>query len=85
MEKKKLFKRKHYQPELILLIVRWYLRYNLSFCNLVEMMEERGVSIAHTTIMCGVHQYRPQLEEKVRHHLKSTNDSWRIDETYIKV
>lgn len=42
---------KHYQPELILLTVRWYLRYNLSFRNLVEMMEERGVSIAHTTIM----------------------------------
>ncbi|WP_243526887.1 IS6 family transposase [Bacillus pseudomycoides] len=79
------FKWKHYQPELILLTVRWYLRYNLSFRNLVEMMEERGLSIAHTTIMRWVHQYGPQLEEKVRHHLKSTNDSWRVDETYIKV
>lgn len=49
------------------------------------MMEERGLSIAHTTIMRWVHQYGPQLEEKVRHHLKSTNDSWRVDETYIKV
>ncbi|EOP72663.1 hypothetical protein KOW_01231, partial [Bacillus cereus VDM006] len=38
-------------------------------------MEERGLSIAHTTIMRWVHQYGPQLEEKVRHHLKSTNDS----------
>ncbi|MGF2715745.1 IS6 family transposase, partial [Bacillus cereus] len=85
MEKENLFKWKHYQPELILLTVRWYLRYNLSFRNLVEMMEERGLSIAHTTIMRWVHQYGPQLEEKVRHHLKSTNDSWRVDETYIKV
>ena len=85
MEKRNLFKWKHYQPELILLTVRWYLRYNLSFRNLVEMMEERGLSIAHTTIMRWVHQYGPQLEEKVRHHLKSTNDSWRVDETYIKV
>ncbi|PDY09446.1 IS6 family transposase, partial [Bacillus pseudomycoides] len=76
---------KHYQPELILLTVRWYLRYNLSFRNLVEMMEERGLSMAHTTIMRWVHQYGPQLEEKVRHHLKTTNDSWRVDETYIKV
>src|SRR6476620_3888267 len=49
------------------------------------MMEERGLSIAHTTIMRWVHQYGPQLEEKVRHHLKTTNDSWRVDETYIKV
>ena len=39
MEKQNQFKWKHYQPELILLIVRWYLRYNLSFRNLVEMME----------------------------------------------
>ncbi|MGN7198023.1 IS6-like element ISBwe3 family transposase [Bacillus mycoides] len=85
MEKENLFKWKHYQPELILLTVRWYLRYNLSFRNLVEMMEERGLSITHTTIMRWVHQYGPQLEEKVRHHLKSTNDSWRVDETYIKV
>ncbi|MGY3418353.1 IS6 family transposase [Bacillus mycoides] len=85
MEKENLFKWKHYQPELILLTVRWYLRYNLSFRNLVEMMEERGLSMAHTTIMRWVHQYGPQLEEKVRHHLKSTNDSWRVDETYIKV
>ncbi|CAI8821268.1 transposase [Bacillus pseudomycoides] len=85
MEKENLFKWKHYQPELILLTVRWYLQYNLSFRNLVEMMEERGLSMAHTTIMRWVHQYGPQLEEKVRHHLKTTNDSWRVDETYIKV
>jgi IS6 family transposase len=80
-----LFKWKHYQPEIILLTVRWYLRYNLSFRNLVEMMEERGLSIAHTTIMRWVHQYGPQLDKRIRRHLKQTNDSWRVDETYIKV
>ncbi|CAM4262795.1 Transposase [Bacillus paramycoides] len=46
-------------------------------------MEERVLSMAHTTIMRWVHQYGPQLAEKVRHHLKLTNDSWRVDETYI--
>ncbi|PEO04021.1 IS6 family transposase, partial [Bacillus pseudomycoides] len=51
MEKKNLFKWKHYQPDIILLTVRWYLRYNLSFRDLVEMMEERSLSISHTTIM----------------------------------
>lgn len=51
MEKQNLFKRKHYQPDTILLTVRWYLRYNLGFPDLVEIMEERGFSIAHTTIM----------------------------------
>ncbi len=79
------FKWKHYQPEMILLTVRWYLRYNLSFRDLVAMMEERGLSIAHTTIMRWVHQYGPELDERVRRHLKTTNDSWRVDETYIKV
>ncbi|HDR7225623.1 TPA: IS6 family transposase, partial [Bacillus toyonensis] len=43
------FKWKQYQPDIILLTVRWYLRYNLSFRDLVEMMEERGLSISHTT------------------------------------
>jgi transposase, IS6 family len=85
IEKQNLFKWKHYQPEIILLTVRWYLRYNLSFRNLVEMMEERGLSMAHTTIMRWVHQYGPELDKRVRRHLKPTNDSWRVDETYIKV
>ncbi len=85
MKKENLFKRKHYQPNIILLTVRWYLRYNLSFRDLVEMMEERGLYIAHTTIMRWVHQYGPELDERGRRHLKTTNDSWRVDETYVKV
>ena len=85
MKKENLFKWKHYQPDIILLTVRWYLRYNLSFRDLVEMMEERGLSIAHTTIMRWVHQYGSELDERIRRYLKTTNDSWRVDETYVKV
>src|SRR3954452_10755754 len=85
MEKQNVFKWKHDQPDIILLTVRWYLRYNLSFRDLVEMMEERGLFIAHTTIMRWVHQYGPELDKRIRRHLKQTNDSWRVDETYIKV
>ncbi|MEK4835320.1 MULTISPECIES: IS6 family transposase [Bacillus] len=85
MEKENLFKWKHYQPDIILLTVRWYLRYNLSFRDLVEMMEERGLSVAHTTIMRWVHQYGPEFDKRIRRHLKQTNNSWRVDETYIKV
>ena len=85
MKKTVEFKWKHYQPDIILLTVRWYLRYNLSFRDLVEMMEERGLSLVHTTIMRWVHQYGPELDKRVRRHLKSTNDSWRVDETYVKV
>ncbi len=48
-------------------------------------MSERGINIAHTTIMRWVHQYAPEIEKKIRKHLKPTNDSWRVDETYVKV
>ncbi|QCJ54919.1 IS6 family transposase (plasmid) [Bacillus thuringiensis] len=85
MEKENIFKWKHYQADMILWTVRWYLRYNLSFRDLVEMMEERGLSLSHTTIMRWVHQYGPELNERIRKHLKRTNDSWRVDETYIKI
>jgi transposase, IS6 family len=49
------------------------------------MMGERGLSIAHTTIMRWVHQYGSELDERVRRHLKTTNDFWRVDETYVRV
>jgi transposase-like protein len=45
------FKWKHYQPEIIITCVRWYLKYPLSYRNLEEMMEERNVEVDHTTIM----------------------------------
>ena len=64
VEGQNLFKWKHYQPDIILLTVRWYLQYHLSFHNLVEVMEERGVSMAHTTIMRWIHQYSPELDKR---------------------
>jgi IS6 family transposase len=79
------FKWKHFVGEIILLNVRWYLKYPLSYRNLEEMMAERGVKVDHTTIMRWVHQYSPEIEKKVRRYLKPTNDSWRMDETYIRV
>ncbi|CAI8929078.1 transposase [Bacillus sp. IT-79MI2] len=85
MEKRSLLKWKHYHHDTILQTVRWYLRYNLSFRDLVEMMAERGIIVAHTTIMRWVHQYGPELDKRIRRHLKQTNGSWRVDETYIKV
>ncbi|MFK4333491.1 transposase-like protein [Bacillus sp. RC240] len=85
MEKENIFKWKHYHDDIILQTVRWYLRYNSSFRDLVEMMEERGIIVAHTTIMRWVHQYGPELEKRIRRYLRRTNDSWRVNETYIKV
>ena len=48
-------------------------------------MAERGIKVDHTTIMRWVHQYSPEIEKKVLRHLRPTNDSWKVDETYIKV
>ncbi|MCZ8514333.1 IS6 family transposase [Paenibacillus filicis] len=79
-----LFKWKQYESEIILLTIRWYLKYSLSYRNLVEMME-RGLHMAHTTIMRWVHQFGPELDKRIRPFLKPTNDSYRTDETYIKV
>jgi transposase-like protein len=79
------FKWKHFVGEIILQTVRWYLKYPLSYRNLKEMMAERGIKVDHTTIMRWVHQYSPEIEKRIRRHLRPTNDSWRVDETYIKV
>jgi transposase, IS6 family len=79
------FKWRHFQPEIILLCVRWYLRYSLSYRDLEEIMAERGLSVDHTTIYRWVQEYAPQFDKRCRPHLKACNDSWKVDETYIKI
>jgi transposase-like protein len=85
MDHSQLFKWRHFQAELILLCVRWYLRYALSYRDLEELMLERGLHIDHTTIFRWVQEYAPELEKRCRPHLKACTDSWKVDETYIKV
>lgn len=70
---------------IILLCVRWYLRYPLSYRNLKEIILERGLTVDHTTVYRWVQAYAPELDKRARAHLRPTNDSWRVDETYIKV
>ena len=80
------FKWRHFQKALILLAIRWYLAYSLSYRDIEELMLERGVKVDHSTINRWVIKYAPLLEEAFRKsHKKSVNDSWRMDETYIKV
>src|SRR5690242_17448659 len=79
------FKYRHFQSDVILLCIRWYLRYSLSYRDLEEMMRERGLRVDHTTIYRWVQHYAPELEKRCRPHLKGTTDSWRVDETYMKV
>jgi transposase, IS6 family len=80
-----LFKWRHYESEIILLCVRWYLRYALSYRDLEEMMRERGLSLVQTTIYRWVQAFAPELEKRIRPHLRPTNDSYRVDETYVKI
>src|SRR5712672_4482880 len=61
-----LFEGRHFDREVIILCVRWYLRFKLSLRDLVEMMAERGLSMAHTTIMRWVQRYAPEFEKRWR-------------------
>jgi IS6 family transposase len=79
------FKWRHFEPTIILLCVRWYCRYQLSYRDLEEMMRERGLSVDHSTIFRWVQRYAPEINKRSRPHLKLAGASYRLDETYIKV
>ena len=75
------FKWKHFEADIILWGVRWYLSYPISYRNLQEMMIERGLVICHTTPYRWVQEYAPKLDKKIRPYLNQTNTSYRTDET----
>jgi len=79
------FKWKHFAGEIILWLVRWYCRYALSYSDLKEIAQERGLSLERSTIMRWVHEYSPELEERVKPYFKMSHSSTRVDETYIKI
>ena len=79
------FKGKHTPQEIILQSIRWYIAYPLSYRQIEEMMAERGIKIDHSTINRWVLIYAPQLEKAFHKKKKQPGNSWRIDETYIKV
>jgi transposase, IS6 family len=80
-----IFKWRQSEPSLILCAVRWYFRYSLSLRNVAELLEECGLGADHTTVWRWVQRYAPEMEQRLRFHLKPTNKSWRVDETYIRV
>ena len=79
------FKWRHFPGEVILLCVRWYLRYPLAYEHVSELLAERGVAVDPSCIWRWVQTYAPELNKRCRPHLRPTNKSYRIDETYIKV
>src|SRR5580704_10083582 len=80
-----LFKWRQFEPEVILMAVGWYLRFSLSYRDVEELLAERGLSVDHVTVWRWVQRYAPELDRRLRKRLKTTNDSWRVDETYIRV
>ena len=74
-----LFEGRHFDREVIILCVRWYLRFKLSLRDLVEMMAERGLSLAHTTIMRWVWRYAPEFEKRWKRFAQAVGRSWKGD------
>jgi putative transposase len=79
------FKGRHFPKAIILMAVRWYVAYALSYRDIEELLNERGVKLDHATVQRWVVEYSPELMEQARKVMKSSADSWRMDETYIKV
>src|SRR3954447_6523023 len=72
-----LFRGRHFRDEIIVLCMRWYLRYPLSYRDLEEIMGERGVAIDHSTIARWVLRYAPVLNDGIRSEMRRPNRSWR--------
>jgi IS6 family transposase len=76
---------RHFPGDIILWCVRWYLRFPISFAHIAEMALKRGLLIHSSCIWRRVHVYGPELDKRCRAHLKRTNKSYRVDETYIRI
>ncbi|HEY8065008.1 MAG TPA: IS6 family transposase [Methylosinus sp.] len=79
------FKGSHFERDVILWGVRWYVAYPMSYRQLEEMMEERGVEADRSTLNRRVVKYAPLLEKQFRARKRAIGSSWRLDETYVKV
>jgi len=79
------FKGRQFTAEVILWAVRWYLMFPISYRDLELMLLDRGVEVDHTTIFRWIQAYAAELEKRIRPHLRTSNGSWRVDETYVRV
>ncbi len=79
------FKGSHFEKEIILWGVRWYVAYPISYRQLEEMMADRGVSVDHSTLNRWVLKYAPEIEKQFRARQRPVGTSWRLDETYVRV
>jgi transposase-like protein len=74
-----------FPPEVIVVAVRWYLRFGLSYRDVEELLVERGVEVDHVSVYRWVQRFTPLLAEAARPCRHRVGDRWRVDETYVKV
>jgi transposase, IS6 family len=79
------FKGYRFPPEIIVLAVRWYLRFGLSYRDVEELLAERGIEVDHVTVFRWVQRFTPLLADAARPCRHSIGDTWFVDETYVKV
>jgi len=79
------FKGRQFTAEVILWAVRWYPQFPIRYRDLECMLSDRGVQVDHTTLFRWIQAYAPEIDRRIRPHLRMTNGSWRVDETYIRV
>tara|TARA_R110002049_G_scaffold199948_2_gene370445 strand:+ start:14359 stop:15072 length:714 start_codon:yes stop_codon:yes gene_type:complete len=85
MPRKSPFKHHRFPREIILCAIRWYLRYPLSYQDVVELLEERGVIVDRSTVYRWVQKFGPELTKRTEKHLRRASVDWHVDETYIRV
>jgi transposase-like protein len=74
-----------FPPDVIVLAVRWYLRFSLSYRDVEELLAERGIEVDHVTVYRWVQRFTPLLAEAARPRRHAVGDRWWVDETYVKV
>ena len=80
-----LFRKRQFDPAIIVAAVPWYLRFSLSLRDVEELMAERGLSVDHTTVWRWVQAYAPEIRKRVQGHLNYKFTTWFMDETYVQV
>jgi IS6 family transposase len=74
-----------FPPEIIVLAVRWYLRYGLSYRDVEQLLVERGIEVDHVTVFRWVQRFTPLLADAARPSRHAVGDRWFVDETYVKI
>ena len=80
-----LFRKRQFEPIIIVTCVRWYFRFSLSLRDIKELMAERGLAVDHTTIWRWVQRYGPEIHRRLRGHLKAKSPTWHMDETFVRI